>query len=301
MTYSRRNFLAASASLVAGTVFANPLTKLPIAAKNWFEISVAQWSFQRQFYSGEMKTVDFPQFVVDKLGIYGIDYLSDFMLNIYKDPKALQQLRHKSDDLGVQGLMIMCHKEGRIGDVDPKAREAVIERHYRWVEAAQHLGCSSIRVNARSGGSRQEQVDLVTDSLSRLSTFAAPYGVNIIVENLWGSDYSHKADFITDIMKEVDLPNCGTLPDLNNYRYDDPYASTKMMMPWAKAVSAKSLGFDPVGREKYIDYDRMMKIIYDSGFRGGYIGIEWEGCKKTPLEGVMLTKALLERTRSSVL
>lgn len=293
----RRRFLTTAGALgIAATL---PAAAFAGSGENWFEISVAQWSFHRQFYSGEMKTEDFPQFVADKLGIYGIDYLSDFMLDIYRNPEALKRLKNKSDDLGIKSLMIMCHKEGDIGNADANARQEVIERHRHWVEAAHQLGCKSVRVNARSSGSRAQQLDLVSDSLRRLSEFARDFRINIIVENLWGSDYSYKADFIADVMRAVNMTNCGTLPDLNNFRYDNPYDSVKIMMPWAKSVSAKSLDFDPQGREKYIDYERMMRIVYDSGFRG-YIGIEWEGCKKEPVEGILLTKALLEKTRKSI-
>jgi len=298
MQNTRREFLKFAASLSALSVIPTSFS-VKSKEKNWFDISVAQWSFQRQFYSGEMKTSDFPRFSAEKLGIYGIDYLSEFMLDIYKSPEKLKQIKNISDDLGVSNEMIMLHKEGRTGDINPQERKKVIDNHFRWIEAAHHLGCSAIRVNARSGGTRQQQLDLVVDSLTKLSVFAKPFNVNILVENLWGSDYSHKADFIADVMKSVDMPNCGALPDLNNFRWDDPYKSTEIIMPWAKAVSAKSLDFDPQGREKYIDYNRMMDIVYKSGFRG-WIGIEWEGCKKSPLEGVLLTKALLEKTRDSI-
>lgn len=295
----RRDLLAFAAFLGLAAVVPSGRALSLLKKKDWFKISVAQWSFQKHFYSGAMKTEDFPKFAVDKLGIYGIDYLSDFMLDIYRKPESLRQLKRNSDAVGVKNVMIMCHKEGRIGDADAAQRELVIDRHYRWVEAASVLGCDSIRVNARSSGNRQQQLDLVTDSLIRLSEFAKPFGVNIIVENLWGSDYSYKADFISELMKSVNRSNCGTLPDLNNFRYDDPYESTKSIMPWAKSVSAKSIDFDPQGREKYIDYERMMDIVFQSGFRG-YIGIEWEGCKKTSLQGVLLTKALLEKTRGII-
>ncbi|MBU3004248.1 sugar phosphate isomerase/epimerase family protein [Paraglaciecola arctica] len=298
MENSKREFLKFAASLSALAVLPTSFS-IDSRPKSWFEISIAQWSFQRQFYSGEMKTAEFPIFAAEKLGIYGIDYLSDFMLDIYKNPQALKQIKRVSDELGVKNEMIMCHKEGRIGNVDPLKRQSVIDAHFRWVEAAHHLGCQSIRVNARSGGTRQQQLDLVSDSLSKISQFAKPLGINIIVENLWGSDFSYKADFIKEVMDTVNMENCGTLPDLNNFRYDDPYKSVEVIMPYAKAVSAKSLDFDPKGKEKYIDYARMMKIVYDSGFRG-YVGIEWEGCKKTPLEGVLLTKALLEKTRDEI-
>jgi L-ribulose-5-phosphate 3-epimerase len=293
---NRRQFVSMATSIGVAAALPSALAASTPHKESWFDISVAQWSFQKFFYSGEMKTAAFPQFCVEKLGIYGIDYLSDFMLDIYRKPAELREIKKRSDDLAVKNLMIMCHKEGRVGDINPREREKVIERHYHWVEAASHLGCSAIRVNARSGGSREQQLDLVVDSLKRLCEFAKPYGVNVIVENLWGGDFSYKADFIADVMKTVDHPHCGTLPDLNNFRYDNPYDSVEKIMPWAKAVSAKSIDFDPKGREKYIDYQRMIDIVYASGFRG-HIGIEWEGCKKPALQGVLLTKALLEKTR----
>ena len=43
----------------------------------------------------------------------------------------------------------------------------------------------------------------------------------------------------------------------------------------------------------------MMKIVLDAGYHG-YVGIEWEGAKPGEMEGVRLTKQLLERVRDKL-
>ena len=65
-------------------------------------------------------------------------------------------------------------------------------------------------------------------------------------------------------------------------------------MPYAKGVSAKTNNFDEKGNCIETDYDKMMKIVKDAGFKG-YVGIEYEGEKLGEEEGIMKTKQLLER------
>ena len=71
------------------------------------------------------------------------------------------------------------------------------------------------------------------------------------------------------------------------------------MMPFAKVVCAKSKEFDASGNEVNVDYERMMKIVLDSGYKGS-IGIEFEGHGVDPLEGILATKRLIERVVAKV-
>ena len=68
------------------------------------------------------------------------------------------------------------------------------------------------------------------------------------------------------------------------------------MMPFAKAVSAKSYDFDSAGNETSTDFDRMLRIVRKHGF-SGHIGIEYEGERLSEREGILATKRLLERVR----
>jgi hypothetical protein len=104
-------------------------------------------------------------------------------------------------------------------------------------------------------------------------------------------------------MKKVDHPRAGTLPDFGNFRLDDgkeydKYKGVAEMMPYAKAVSAKSFDFDEKGDETTIDYPRMMKIVLGAGYRG-FVGIEYEGDRMSEPDGIRATKALLERIRGA--
>jgi len=288
--FTRRGFLGVLGALSANQLFA--ADTLPAERQDWFKISLAQWSFKDAFYSGEMRNEALPEFTRTQLGLDGIDPLSDFWLDSYRDMKAMAAAKRRAAEWGIENKVMMLHKVGDVAHGDPGERLRILEDHCYWIEAAQGMGCSSIRVNARSAGSREQQLGLISESIRSLCEFSQPLGVDIIIENLWGTPYSYNAEFIVEVVKRVDHPRCGTLPDFNNFRYDDPYASVALMIPSARALSAKSLDFTPTGLEKYIDYHRMLAIAHQGGYRG-FIGIEWEGCKKAPLEGVLLTRDLL--------
>jgi len=122
------------------------------------------------------------------------------------------------------------------------------------------------------------------------------------VENHGG--LSSNGEWLVGVMKKVDLPNCGTLPDFGNFRVSetemyDRYQGVEELMPYAKGVSAKTHVFDAAGNEAEIDYRKMMKIVLDAGYHG-YVGIEWEGATPSEAEGVRLTKALLVRVREEL-
>src|SRR4030095_12414863 len=167
---------------------------------------------------------------------------------------------------------------------------------YKWIEAAKFLGCHSIRVNARSTGTPEEQHKRAVDGLRRLSEFGAKHNMNVIVENHGG--LSSNGKWLAGVIKDVGLKNCGTLPDFGNFKISDTeeydrYKGVKEMMPYAKGVSAKSHVFDANGNCIETDFYTMLKIIKDSGFHG-YIGIEYSG-EISEDEGVCNTKALLEK------
>ena len=67
------------------------------------------------------------------------------------------------------------------------------------------------------------------------------------------------------------------------------------MLPFAKSISAKTHEFDVQGYETTIDYPKMMKLVKDSGFNE-FICVEYEGNKMTEEEGILATKALIEKT-----
>ncbi|MFQ5530443.1 MAG: sugar phosphate isomerase/epimerase family protein, partial [Gemmatimonadota bacterium] len=237
-----------------------------------------------------------------RFGLEAVEYVNTFFQGRATDREFLRELMSRAGDAGVTNLLIMVDGEGRLGDPDAAARTEAVKRHHRWVEAARFLRCHSLRVNAASDGPRSTQRDLVVDGLSRLTEFAADRGLNVIVENHGG--LSSDGAWLADVMQRVDHPRCGTLPDFDNFTLGggetyDRYRGVGELMPFAKAVSAKSYAFDENGDETTIDFRRMMRIVLDAGYRG-HVGIEYEGDGLSEVDGVLATKSLLERVRAEI-
>jgi sugar phosphate isomerase/epimerase len=303
----RRSFLRTAAALPLGAAAA-PLVGSSLAgcaaraAEPLFRISLAEWSLHRALQAGELTNLDFPVVARRDYGIEAVEYVNQFFKDKAEDAAYLDQLARICGDQGVRSLLIMCDGEGAIGDPDDAARTRAVENHYRWIEAAKRLGGHSIRVNAQSAGTPEEQRRLAADGLRRLTEFAAPRDINVIVENHGG--ISSNGAWLASVMADVGHPRCGTLPDFGNFRISetesyDRYQGVTELMPYAKAVSAKSHVFDAAGNERETDYRRMLKIVLDAGYRG-FLGIEYEGSELSEPDGIRATKALLERVREDL-
>jgi sugar phosphate isomerase/epimerase len=265
-----------------------------------YKISLAQWSLHRKLFAGDLDNLDFAQTAKETFGIDAVEYVNQFFFE--KDKDYIREMKKRADDAGVKSLLIMCDREGRLGDPDEEKRIEAVENHYKWVEAAVTLGCHSIRVNAASEGSYEEQMERAADGLRRLTEFGATNSINVIVENHGG--LSSNGKWLSSVIEKVDHPRCGTLPDFGNFRISedrqyDRYLGMQELMPYARGVSAKSHDFDEEGNETSTDYLRMMEIVKDSGYEG-YIGIEYEGGRLDELEGIKATKKLLERVFTQI-
>jgi sugar phosphate isomerase/epimerase len=304
---SRRKFLKTAAAVIPVAAVAKPTTLLagmsdPPSQDMLFKISLAEWSLHRTLYAGELDNLDFPKTARVDYGLDAIEYVNSFFKDKAEDRGYLKELKGRADDHGVSSLLIMCDGEGAIGDPDAAARTTAVENHYRWVEAAKYLGCHSIRVNAQSDGNPAEQRQLAADGLRRLTEFAAARDINVIVENHGG--LSSNGAWLSSVIETVGSPRCGTLPDFGNFRLQDDewydrYIGVAELMPYAKAVSAKSNDFDEHGNERHTDYARMLRVVLDAGYRG-YVGIEYEGSELSEPDGIRATLALLERTRDKL-
>lgn len=272
------------------------------AKKQPCKISLAEWSLHRALQGGKLDHLDFPKVAFEDYGITHVEYVNVFFRDKKAESGHVAELKKRCDDLGVTSLLIMCDGEGALGDPDEPKRRQAVENHHKWVDAAVALGCHSIRVNAQSKGSPDEQRRLAADGLRRLVEFGATKNINVIVENHGG--LSSNGAWLASVMRTVNHPRCGTLPDFGNFdlgngeKYDR-YRGVAEMMPFAKACSAKSHEFDGKGVEVFTDYYRMMRIVYGAGYTG-YLGIEYEGEKHSEPEGIRLTKRLIEKVRAEM-
>lgn len=341
---NRRRFLTSSAAalstgalLTSCSETAEEDTEGPGQAGPLFSISLAQWSLHRALKGGTLDNLDFPGFTKKTFGIDAVEWVNQFFFVEHetlgyqpREQSYLAEMKKRVDDLGMTSLLIMCDRVGSLGHPDAAKRTAAVEGHHAWLEAAKFLGCHSLRVNAASdaGLDPERQADLCTEGLRRLSEKAATMDLNVIVENHGG--LSSNGAWLAQVIRNVGLKNCGTLPDFGNFyvvknrgdaaQYEkekapylgdpaytedpkglgyDRYLGTKELMPYAKGVSAKAHDFDEQGNEKHTDFFKMFGIVKESGFRG-HVGIEFEGESLDEAEGIRKTKALLERVFQAV-
>lgn len=292
---NRRHFIAQS-SLAIGCLAG----AAPLLAKDQpdplFKISLAQWTLVKELRAGKIDNLDFAKVAADH-GIHAIEYVNQFFMDKAKDEKYLGEMKKRAADHGVTSVLIMCDNEGNLGDPDEKKRAQTVDNHRKWIDASKFLGCHSIRVNARSTGSWDEQVKLAADGLARLTEFGAAEGISVIVENHGG--LSSNADWLAEVITKVDHPHCGTLPDTGNFRINenesyDSYRGVKKLMQWAKGVSVKDQAWDDQGNQMPLDFERMMRIVVDAGYHG-YCGIEFGG-----YEGLNRSRQLLEQARERI-
>lgn len=305
----RRQFLQTTAAAALATTLTNrglradeAVADEPVSGELPFKISLAQWSLHRMLMDKKsgVTNLDFPRIAKQEFGIDGVEYVNEFFKDKARDEAYLSDLQDRCDGEGVTSVLIMVDGEGNLGDANVAKRQQAVANHHRWVDAAKFLGCHSIRVNASSNGTYTEQLGYASDGLRLLSEYAKPLGINVIVENHGG--LSSNAAWLAVVIERVGMDNCGTLPDFGNFyitRGDNPdlfnrYHGVQAMMPYAKAVSAKTYDFDEAGNETQTDFEKMMGIVLGFGYHG-YVGIEYEGRRLTEFEGIRASKALLEK------
>lgn len=295
----RRHFIQTSFSALTTAALADHHGKHPTTtAEDLFKISLAQWSNHRALKGGKMTNMDWPEYTKKTFNILALEYVNQFFKDKANDRKYLGELKKRVSDLGMTNVLIMVDGEGHIGAGSDQKRQKTIDNHKKWVEAAKRLGCHSIRVNSHGEGNDDaEKAANCVKGLTSLSTFAQDHQISIIVENHGG--LSSNGAWMSKVLKDVGLDNCGSLPDFGNFHGYDRYKGLKELMPFAKGFSAKSHEFDDKGEETKTDFTKALGIVLDHGYHG-WVGVEYEGRTLSEDEGIKATKALLEKSRATL-
>ncbi|WP_036381384.1 sugar phosphate isomerase/epimerase [Muricauda sp. MAR_2010_75] len=278
-----------------------------------YKLSLAQWSINRMIREDGVDPYKFAE-MANEWGFEGLEYVSQlYYPELEKDNFSeaamktfVEKSKAESEKYGLENLLIMVDGQGDLAAEDENERKEAAENHHKWVDAAAALGCHSIRVNLNGTQDPEVWVPASIDGLTQLATYAKDKNINVIVENHGGP--SSNAALLAEVIEQVGMENCGTLPDFGNFcikreagdYYEskcveeyDRYKGVEELMPYAKGVSAKSYGFDEEGKETTIDFARMIKIVKDSGYTG-FIDVEYEGNELSEEEGILATKRLLE-------
>ena len=317
----RRSFIknVGLGGLALGIADTLPLSKwITAPVKPFFKLSLAQWSLHKAILESKtLNPLDFAQ-KARELRFDAVEYVNQLYadeLNRYGFDRLIAELKSRSNDNAVANVLIMVDNEGELAALSKTERDAAIANHSKWVDAAAELGCHSIRVNLFGTGAEHDfsiWKDTSIDGLGRLAEYASKSNINVIVENHGG--LSSDAAKLTEVIKAINMTNCGTLPDFGNFcikreggeRWGvpcieeyDKYKGVTELMPFAKGVSAKSYDFDVNGNETTINYARMLKIVKNAGYTG-YIGVEYEGSRLDEETGIRTTRDLLIKTSAQL-
>ncbi|MCW5977052.1 MAG: sugar phosphate isomerase/epimerase [Bryobacteraceae bacterium] len=294
---TRRRWLKGLMAVPAAAAARLPAAGVQSGGKK-FRISLAEWSLHRAIFSRLMTNLEFPRIAREQFGIEGLEFVN----GLWEAPTAdyLRTLKANMKSTGTTGVLIMCDGEGPMGNPDKAVRLRAADNHRKWIDFAAELGCHSIRTNMFAGGNEpKSEPEIATflshcaESFHRLCEYGQGAKINVIIENHGG--VSSDPDVLVRLMKMVNLPNFGTLPDFGNFAKEtDRYEAVRKLMPYAKGVSLKCYDFTPNLKETSMDLDRLMKIVADAGYHD-WVGIEYEGERLTEFEGIQAAKRYLDK------
>ncbi|MEM1295662.1 MAG: sugar phosphate isomerase/epimerase family protein [Verrucomicrobiota bacterium] len=289
---NRRQFLGASAGIIPAFSHKPSLFAGNIDPEGRFQFGIQEYTFHRWLKSGKLDHLDYPALAKDKLGITHIEYWNRPFNGKHTETAYVGELAKRTSGEGMKNVLILVDAKHQLDAADAEQRQLAVDEHKGWVDCAEQLGCDAIRVNCRSGGTFEANLDQMADGMGALCDYAKPSGVKIVIEPHGGN--SQDPDWLLAAMERLNHPNAGLLPDFNNFGSFDRYEAVTKTLPHAVAVCAKAFNFDEDGNETKTDFHRMLKIVHDSGY-SGVITIEFEGHDLDPVEGSLKTKALIQQ------
>ena len=293
---NRRSFLQLTSGSTLGILLLPQRLLAASEPQPIFKISLAQWSLHKTLRAGRITNLDFPKVAKREFDIDCVEFVDQFFADKSGDRKYLAELKSRGEDEGVQLGLLMLDTNGPLGAADRNTRRQAVDKTKTWMDAAQLLGCHTVRVNARGEGNGDELRERVAESCASLADHNPR--MNLTIENHGG--LSSDPDWLISVMRAVDKPNFGTLPDFGNFPSEiNRYEAVEQLLPFAKAVSAKATEYSDDGKVTDTDFVRMMRLVRDAGYHG-HVGVESVGRRQEDeAQAIRVTRDHLRQIRES--
>jgi sugar phosphate isomerase/epimerase len=159
-----------------------------------------------------------------------------------------------------------------------KKRDEQIACVKKWIDYAQTLGTSHIRVFAGESGKldRAGTFALFREAMEECCDYAGGKGISLGLENHGG--IVTEADAVLDLVKAIKSPWFGINLDTGNFVTDDPYGDLARCAPyavnvhWKTEIRKRGKGKEPA------DLVRLVQILRDAKYQG-YITLEYEAAE----------------------
>ncbi|QNN20871.1 sugar phosphate isomerase/epimerase [Planctomycetales bacterium ZRK34] len=275
---SRRSLFTAAAGLAAAPMLplAGAMQPIKHPSRQRMVLSLAAYSMRKFLapkYDGDGK-MDMNGFVdwAAELDLDGVE-LTSYWLPASPAPEYLFNLKRQCH---YAGLAITGGAIRNNFTLPPGEKlEAWFTHVENWINWYADLGAPAIRIFAGvppKGTSDEEGIRRAIPNLERACDMAAKRGVILALEN---HDYLTRIDRLLPILEAVKSPWFGFNLDTGNFFSEDPYDDIARTAKYAVNVQVK-VEIRPTGRPKEpTDFDRLMKIIKDSGYCGPIV-LEYE-------------------------
>jgi len=266
LSMNRRQLLTTLAALPAAS-------QLPAQSEPKFHLraGLVAYSYRKQFESKSLNYID----LIGRIADWGLDGLD---CTVYWFPDTsneyLASLRKAAYKSGVQ--IYNAGVRVRLAQPTPELRAAEFENLKKWVDVADRIGASHVRVFGGpipKGASEQQAIAWAVEVLKRGAEYAGRKGIVLGVED--DSGLTVAAEPTIEIVKQTASPWVGINADSGNFR-SNGYSQFEMLLPYATSFHLKRDITTPDGKTEKADWNRLLTMIGKSHFRG-YVGFEYEG------------------------
>jgi len=163
----------------------------------------------------------------------------------------------------------------RLSQPTPELRDAEVENAKKWVDVADRLGATHVRVFGGSiakGATEDQAIGWAVEVLKRAVDYSAGKGILIGVEDDGG--LTTNAGPTIEIVKRTDSPWAGMNLDSGNFPKDG-YAQVAMAIPYAVSTHIKATISTPEGKKEKTDFERLFGMLAKGGYRG-FVSLEYE-------------------------
>lgn len=277
---NRRSFLAAAGAVAAAAAVPVPASAVapppggrqPAAGKPRFRTGLVAYSYRRAFEAKTMTYEDLIKIAVDN-GTDGIDMTVYWLPGTGDD--VLLPLRRVAYRNRVEIYSIGTRV--RLAQATPDLMEKELIELRKWVDVAQKLGASHVRVFGGSkptGATLEQSVQYAAETLKRGAEYSGARGIVLGVEDDGG--ITEFAKETIEIVKRADSPWAGMNLDIGNFRPPKVYDQIEMSIPFAVSTHIKTeVALDDGKTRGPMDWDRVFGMFAKHGYRG-YMGLEYE-------------------------
>jgi sugar phosphate isomerase/epimerase len=285
----RRDFLvSAGAAAAVAAVPVGGLAQTPqpasgaaAAGKGRFRTGLVAYSFQKALAAKTMTYEDLIRIAVET-GTDGID-LTSYWLPVPPSDEYLLSLRRLAWKNRVEIYSVGTRVQ--LAQPTQEAREKQLTEVRKWVNVAQKLGASHIRVFGGpkpANATMDQAIDWAAETLKQASAISGAQGIFLGVEDDGG--ITEFAKETIEIVKRASAPYGGMNLDIGNFRPPNVYDQIQMSIPYAVSTHFKTTVANDDGKTRdQFDWDRVLKMFVAGGYRG-YIGLEFEAAGDPAIE-----------------